>query len=116
MVFQPSQASTREVFEELNTSEKGLSLKEAEKRLKKFGPNELKDEDHFSVLKIFLSQFTNIMVLILIAAMCISLALGEMVDAVAIGAIVLINAVIGFIQEFKAEKALEALKKMAASF
>lgn len=116
MVFQPSQASIREVFQELNTSEKGLSSKESANRLKKFGYNELQDEDHFSILKIFFSQFTNIMVLILIVAMCISLALGEIIDAVAIGTIVLINAVIGFVQEYKAERAIEALKKMAASF
>jgi Ca2+-transporting ATPase len=111
----------KDIYKELNTSEKGLTTSEAEKRLAKYGPNQLKEKANITPLQIFLSQFTSPIIWVLIAAMVISLLIKFIendaeagVDAVVIGVIVVINAVLGFIQEFKAEKAIEALKKMAS--
>ena len=101
----------KEVFKILKTSESGLSKKEVAKRLIKFGPNEIKEVNKTTWYKIFFSQFANIMVLILSVAIIVSASVGEYIDAVAIGVILVINAIIGFIQEYKAEKALEALRK-----
>ena len=103
-----------EVFKSLNSSENGLTKDEAEKRLKEFGFNELKKEKRTTPLEIFLYQFKNMFILLLILAGLLSLFLGEKIEAVAIFGIVLLNAILGFVQEFKAEKAIEALKKMSA--
>jgi len=102
----------KEVFIELNSSEKGLSQEEVKARLEKFGPNEVKAKRGISPLQIFISQFKSIIVWILVAAVIISLFLKEYIDASVIGAILILNAIIGFFQEFKAEKSIEALKKM----
>lgn len=104
-------APLKEVFKFLATSESGLSKKEVAKRLKKYGPNEIKEVNKTSWYKIFFSQFANIMVAILGLAIIISASVGEYIDAVAIAVILVINAVIGFMQEYKAEKAIEALRK-----
>ncbi|MFH1587884.1 MAG: HAD-IC family P-type ATPase [Candidatus Diapherotrites archaeon] len=106
--------SEEELFQQLNSSRNGLVQEEAEKRLIEFGKNKLKEKKDFSVLKIFLNQFTSVLVLILFVAGGISFLLGEQLDAFAIFAIIVLNAVIGFIQEFKAENALSALKKMVS--
>ncbi len=106
--------SPDEIFKELKTSPKGLSQKEADERLKKYGRNELKKKKGPGPIAIFLSQFKSPLVIILIAAAAIAYGLGEKNDAIVIGVVVLINAIVGFIQEFKAEKALEALIKMIA--
>ena len=103
-----------EVLSLLKTSEQGLSEKEAKSRLDKYGLNEIKNEKKMQWLKILVAQFTNIMVVILIIAALVSAAIGESLEAIAIGIIVILNAIIGFIQEFRAEKAVEALKAMAA--
>jgi len=100
------------VFKRLNTKSEGLSSEEAGARLKKFGFNELTATHKTSPLKIFLQQFKSILVLILIAATIISLVTGHGVDALVILAIVLVSAILGFTQEFRAEKALDALKEM----
>jgi len=92
--------------------EKGLSTQEVTQRLKKFGYNELPEKKEYTGIKIFLSQFTSFLIIILIIAGTISLALHETIDGLAIFAIVVINAIIGFIQEYKAENAVKALKKM----
>ncbi len=94
--------------------EKGLTPEEAADRLKKHGPNELTEKPRPGFLKMLLSQFNNFLVIILIVAAVVSLLLGEVVDALAIMIIVVLNAVVGVIQESKAEAALAALKKMAA--
>ncbi len=104
----------KEVYKELNTSEKGLSSEEAKKRIEKYGLNEIKEAKKISPLKIFFSQFNNFIIYILLAALGISIFLGEKIDAVVIGVILILNAFMGFIQEYKAEKAIEALKKMAS--
>lgn len=102
-----------DVFSALGTSEKGLSEEEAGKRLKEYGPNELKEGKKISPFRIFLSQFTDFIVWILIGAIAISMFLGEWIESIVILIILIINAVIGFLQEYRAEKAIEALKKLA---
>ena len=92
----------------------GLSEAEAKARLAKYGRNELVERPRPGFLKMLLDQFNNFLVIILILAAVISLFLGEVVDASAIMAIVVLNAVLGVVQESKAEQALAALKKMAA--
>lgn len=92
----------------------GLSTKEAEKRIKNFGLNELKHNKKTSAFKIFLSQFNDFIVWVLIAATIISGIIGDKADAITILIIVIINAILGFVQEFKTEKSLEALKDLAA--
>ncbi|WP_160686123.1 calcium-translocating P-type ATPase, PMCA-type [Clostridium sp. C2-6-12] len=92
----------------------GLTTKEAEKRIKEFGLNELKHHNRASALKIFLSQFNDFIVWVLIAATLISGVIGDKADAVTILIIIVINAILGFIQEFRTEKSLEALKELAA--
>jgi len=103
-----------EAIKSLKSSEKGLTTKEAEKRLKEFGYNELQKEKGPTALIIFLNQFKNALILLLIFAGLLSLFLGERIESIAIFSIVLLNAVLGFIQEYKAEKAIEALKKISA--
>jgi len=103
-----------EIYGELNCSEKGLSSSEARERLEKYGRNEIQEGKKISPLKIFFSQFNSFIVYILIAATVIALFLGETVDAVVIFIILILNAVLGFMQEYRAEKAIDALKKLAA--
>lgn len=92
----------------------GISPREATKRLTTYGYNQLAQRPPVSSLKIFISQFSDLMVLILIGAALISGLLGEYADGITILAIVSLNAVLGFIQEHRAEKSMEALKKLAA--
>jgi Ca2+-transporting ATPase len=104
-----------EVVAEFRTDlEKGLSEAEAQERLRRFGANELTEKPQPGFLALLWEQFNNYLVIILIIAALIALALGEYVDSIAIMCIVVLNAVIGVIQESKAEQALAALKKMAA--
>ncbi|AKB23987.1 Cation-transporting ATPase, E1-E2 family [Methanosarcina sp. MTP4] len=102
------------VFEALGSSEAGLSFEEAEKRLLEFGNNELEEEEQISVMKLFLVQFKSILILILIAAALVSAVLGELVDAVVIMFTVFLAGVLGFFQEYRAEKAIELLKSLTA--
>ena len=108
------QKTVEDVLEELNSSLMGVSSDEAERRLEEYGPNELKEKKKKTPFMMFLDQFKDFMILILIAAAIISGIIGDPVDTIAIIVIVLLNAVIGFVQEYRAEKALAALKKMAA--
>jgi len=98
----------------LSSSIQGLDDEETKKRSAKYGYNELLEIRKISALKIFLSQFKNALILILLGAVAISAAIGELVDAIVIFIIVAFAAILGFTQEYKAEKAIEALKKMAA--
>lgn len=103
------------VIKELDTDiEKGLSQNEVEARLEKYGPNSLKEEKKRSLFSRILAQFADFLVLILIAAAIISVFVGESTDAMVIIAIVFLNAFLGVYQEGKAEKSLDALKKMAS--
>lgn len=92
----------------------GLSEEEAEQRKDRFGPNDIREHRGRSLWRMFLDQFTDFMILVLIAAAIISGVIGEPLDAMAILVIVLLNGIIGMIQEFRAERAIMALKKLAA--
>jgi len=94
--------------------ERGLTDKEVRGRLERLGANELTEKPRPGFLALLWDQFNNYLVIILIIAALIALALGEWVDSVAIMCIVVLNAIVGVIQESKAEQALAALKKMAA--
>ena len=92
----------------------GLSQREAERRLLEHGPNQLADRKKASPVKLLLSQFTDIMVIILMISTAISAFMGEITEAATIIAIVTLNAVLGFIQEYRTEKTMEALKSLTA--
>ncbi|MBC8062256.1 MAG: calcium-translocating P-type ATPase, PMCA-type [Clostridiaceae bacterium] len=92
----------------------GLSSKESKRRLEKYGLNQLKKNKKVSRLRIFLEQFNDFITWVLIGATIISGLMGESADAITILIIVVINALLGFIQEYKTEKSLEALNKLAA--
>lgn len=92
----------------------GLSEKEAKSRLAKVGSNQLSEGEKISLLAVFFSQFQDFMVLILLIATLISGLLGEYVDAIAILSIIVLNSILGFVQEVKAERSLSALKKLSA--
>lgn len=92
----------------------GLSTKEAEKRQKNYGLNEISHKKKSSPIVIFLSQFNDFIVWVLIAATIISGLMGDMADAITILIIVIVNAIMGFVQEYRTEKSLEALKELAA--
>jgi len=93
----------------------GLGDQEAEKRLIKYGPNEIVDRPRATALTIFLTQFTNLLIILLMAAAVASLFLGDLLDGIFILLIVILNGILGFVQEYKAEKAIAALKKMTVS-
>lgn len=103
------------LLESLDSTKTGLAQQEATRRLAKFGSNELRKEHGKSPLRLFLEQFKNILIIILLIATALSIAVGETYDALVIIAIVVAVAVLGFTQEYRAEKAIEALKKMTAS-
>ncbi len=101
------------VLELLRTDPKGgLSSQEAKKRRKLYGPNRIEAEHKERWYRILLRQFTDVLILILLVAAAISFAIGETGDTLTILAIVVLNGILGFVQEFKAEKAIEALRKM----
>lgn len=104
--------SIEEALSQLKTSAKGISDAEAEARLQQYGPNALREKRRKSPLKMLLRQFTETMVLILIAAAVLSFFLGKTTEAVAILAIVLLFGFLGFFQEYRAEKAMAALNRM----
>ncbi len=108
-------------FERQSSSPVGLPTTDAAKRLEKVGPNELVQTTRISPMKIFLEQFTDVLVIILMIAAAISAYLGlskgestEIYDAALIVVIVILNSVLGFVQEYRAEKSLQALKALAA--
>ncbi len=103
------------IFSELNTSEHGLSSAEAGKRLEQFGPNTLAEAEKISLLKILLHQFTSPLIYILLIAGIVTFFLKEYKDCGVIAAVLVLNALIGFIQEYKAEKQVQALKKMVVA-
>ncbi|MGM0510423.1 MAG: cation-translocating P-type ATPase [Thermoplasmatota archaeon] len=106
--------SLDKVYDRLKSSEKGLTKKEAERRLEKYGKNEIEEGEEISAFSIFLEQFKDFLIWILIAAAVISLIVGHAIDAYLIITIILANGIFGFVQDWKAEKSIQALKKMAA--
>ncbi|MFQ6076774.1 MAG: cation-translocating P-type ATPase, partial [Candidatus Bathyarchaeia archaeon] len=118
-----------EVIRLLETGREGLSEEEAERRLRMFGPNELVEKGRVTAIQLLLRQFKDVFVAMLIVAISISIVLGwyetqthpgaggiveTYSDAITISAIVVLNAVVGFLQEYRSERAMEAMKKMTA--
>ncbi|MGB9134093.1 MAG: cation-translocating P-type ATPase [Candidatus Bathyarchaeia archaeon] len=101
-------------LEELQASPLGLTEEEVKQRLQKYGLNELKEAKRITPLQIFINQFKDIFVIMLLIATAISFALGETTDAITIAAIVVLNSIVGFIQEYRSEKAMEAMRKLTA--
>ncbi|SHL26077.1 cation-translocating P-type ATPase [Flavobacterium xanthum] len=104
-----------EITQLLNTTPSGIDPVVAAERLREQGKNQIEDTKKKSIFKMILSQFSDFMILILVAAAIISGVIGDVTDTIIILAIVIINAAVGFIQEYRAEKAMEALKNMAAN-
>lgn len=104
--------SISNILQTQKTSEQGLSHAEAKKRLTEAGLNELQEKKKLPVWRLFLNQFKDFMIIVLLAAAILSGIMGDITDTIIILIIVLLNAIIGFAQEYKAEKAMEALKKM----
>lgn len=101
-------------LKELEATPEGLSREEAARRLERYGPNTLKEEKGISPWEIFFGQFKNFLIILLLIATGLSLLLGETLDAIVIFAIVIASAALGFYQEYRAEKALQALKAMTS--
>jgi P-type Ca2+ transporter type 2C len=107
--------SVDETLKTLNSSINGLNSSEAQKRVGKYGKNELVEEKKAGPVKLFLSQFMDILIFILIIAAVAAYYVGDTLDAIVILIVVLINAVVGFIQEYRAEKAMEKLKGLIST-
>ena len=103
----------QEVFKQTDSNEKGLSASEARQQFEKIGPNELAEGKKKTIAGMLLVQFKDFMILILLVAAIVSGIIGDVTDTIVILIIVILNAVIGFFQEYRAEKAMEALKQMA---
>ncbi|OJF95694.1 cation-translocating P-type ATPase [Pararhizobium antarcticum] len=106
--------SNDEVHKLLGVSLAGLSSPEAASRLVRNGPNEISSGERISVLQIFISQFRSLIIWVLICAAVISALVGETVNVIAIMAVIILNAALGFYQEYSAEKSVAALKLMTA--
>ena len=107
--------AVEEVAARLDTRpDQGLTGTEARRRLEQHGPNELEAAAAVAPWRIFLDQFKNVLILILLVAVGLSIVLGHATEAIVIGVIVLLAAVLGFVQELRAERAIEALRRMAA--
>ena len=104
--------ATNLLFAEFETRESGLTYEEAKNRIKKYGLNELAPPKKRPFILQFLDEFKDLMVIILIIAAVISIFVGENIDGAIITFILILNAIIGFMQKYKAEKAVEALKRM----
>lgn len=103
-----------EIYQLLNTSKQGLHEATAEERQMQYGLNELTEKKKISVFVLLLHQFKDVMIIVLLVAAVIAFAIGDVKDTIVILAIVILNAVVGFMQEYRAEKAIAALKKMAS--
>ena len=103
------------VFKELQSGRDGLSTDEVAKRIQRYGANQLQEKKKKPVWLLFVMQFKDVMILILMVAAIISAVVGDVKDMIVILIIIMINAIVGFVQEFRAEKAIDALKKMSAA-
>ena len=108
------QENIETIIAETESSKDGLTHSQAQVKLQTEGPNQLEEKKKKPAWVIFLSQFKDFMILVLVAAAVISGIIGELADTMIILVIVLLNAVIGFLQEYRAEKAMDALRQMAA--
>jgi Ca2+-transporting ATPase len=103
------------VVAELKSSTDGLPSSELAQRLEQYGPNELEEKKKMPAWMLFLRQFKDFMILILAAAAILSGFMGDLTDTIIILIIILLNAIVGFVQEYRAEKAMDALKKMTVT-
>ncbi|MEA2056591.1 MAG: HAD-IC family P-type ATPase, partial [Patescibacteria group bacterium] len=108
--IKPYTKEPKKLFKLLSSQKKGLSSQQASSRLAQFGPNQIKHKKSFTILGLIWDQFSDILTLILVIAAAFSFFIGEKIDAIAIASILLINGVLGFVQEYKAEQSLEDLK------
>jgi Ca2+-transporting ATPase len=104
--------SVKEVFSKLETSEEGLSDADVQKRLLHYGLNKLAEEEKISKLKILLHQFTSPLIYVLMVASVVTVVLHEYIDTGVILAVIALNAIIGYVQEYRAEESVRALRKM----
>jgi Ca2+-transporting ATPase len=102
-----------ETYRKLGSGQQGLSAGAAAEKLRQTGPNELEEGKKRSILLMLLAQFKDVMILILLAAAVVAGIVGDLTDTIVILVIVFLNAFLGFFQEFRAEKAMQALKQMA---
>ena len=105
-----------EALTKKNSSSKGLNKSEAENRLSQYGENKIEHQQRRTILNMFIDQFKDIMIVILIVAALISGFLGEMTDTIVISVVVLLNSILGVFQENKAENALQSLKEMSPNY
>ncbi len=108
------EGSIQSALQKLNSSSEGLTVSQAKHRLGRYGLNEIEKGHHINPFKIFAEQFASPLVWILLVALVISVFLGEIENVIVIAIIVVLNSILGFIQEFRAEKSIEALQKMAS--
>lgn len=108
------QKSREELFQELSSTPEGLTGAEAARRLEHYGPNELQEGGRKSVLRIFLEQFADFLVIILILAAVVSAILGDVESMAVILAVITMNAILGTVQTVKATASLDSLKQMSA--
>lgn len=106
--------SQEELLQEMNSSMNGLTAEEAKKRLEQYGYNKLQEGKHKGVLQVFAEQFADLLVVILIIAAIISALTGGVEGTIVILAVLILNAILGTVQHFKAQKSLDSLKAMAA--
>ena len=106
--------SSRDALQAVEARADGLTEEESRSRLARFGPNELQETEGLSPWKLFLEQFKNFLIIILFIAVALSAILGEVVDAAVILVIVMFATILGFIQEYRGERSLEALRRMTA--
>ncbi len=116
MVASYHSLTIEDALKAVGSSLEGLTAQEAEKRLGEYGYNELQKEKGVSAWEIFFRQFTSWLVILLIIAGVLSLFVGDLVESIAIFVIVILNSLFGFFQEYKAEKAIEALQKLAEPY
>ena len=108
------QRAGKDLLDSLQSGPQGLTTKEAQQRLEKYGPNELQEGGKKSGFRIFLEQFADFLVIILIVAAVISAVLGDVESMVVILAVITMNAILGTVQTIKAEASLDSLKQMSA--
>jgi len=104
----------KDVFKQLECTDKGLSSEEVAKRLEKYGRNQIQEEKRTPWWKELLSQFNSPVIWVLLGAVLVSIFVGEIIDAIVVGVILVLNALLGFYQDYRAEEAIAALKKMAS--
>jgi Ca2+-transporting ATPase len=107
-------ADLDELFKQFDSSERGISSEEAARRIQKYGKNELKHEKKASLFVLFLSQFRDFLMYLLLFATAISLIFQEYLEAVAMMSIAVLSAILGFVQEYRASRAMEALERLSA--